>query len=421
MTAPSSPSQDPFVERLAREVEQWQRERLLQPDQAQALLARYGLVPGETPRTLRRSRVVQVLSVLGVILVAVGVILLIGANWQQMPRWTRLALVICATAGSYHAGYTMAYRSRRLPRVGMALLLLGSLLWGASIFLVGQMYHLGGGGGEKAAVGYWFIGVAPLAYVLASPLHMGLSLAIGTVWLILVAGGLRWPPQAYAAATLALGILFYAVGRLHSGWRAVQRLDASYGWFGLVYIVVPLYAFSFRAWWGIDAYLSDMSASYRPWLIAFLAAGAAAILALWLTRRRDRAGSYEALALACLVAVCIVAGMQEWTPSVPAGVAAPRHFPSAPLWPAALCNLLLLAAEIGLIAMGWARNQPSLVTFGLFVFFVQVLTRYFDLLGGMLSGGLMFIGAGLLLVIGGVVLERSRRRLLQAMAVRRTT
>jgi len=84
----------------------------------------------------------------------------------------------------------------------------------------------------------------------------------------------------------------------------------------------------------------------------------------------------------------------------------------------ALANLVLLASVVGLIALGWVRNRPGLANFGLFVFFLQVVTRYLDLLGGLLSSGLMFIGAGLLLLGGGALLERSRRRLLTAMAER---
>jgi len=81
-------------------------------------------------------------------------------------------------------------------------------------------------------------------------------------------------------------------------------------------------------------------------------------------------------------------------------------------------NLVLLGAEIGVIALGWRRNLPGLVNLGIFVFFVHVVTRYFDLLTGMLSGGLLFIGAGILLIFGGLLLERSRRRLIEAIQQR---
>ncbi len=102
----------------------------------------------------------------------------------------------------------------------MALLLLGSLLWGASIFLIGQMYHMGsraGGNGEKEAVLYWFLGVLPLAYIIRSPLHLALSLVTGTVWLGMVMQIMPGPPpQTYPLAMLALGMVLYVLARLHA-------------------------------------------------------------------------------------------------------------------------------------------------------------------------------------------------------------
>ena len=43
------------------------------------------------------------------------------------------------------------------------------------------------------------------------------------------------------------------------------------------------------------------------------------------------------------------------------------------------------------------------------------MTRYFDVFGTLLKGGLAFIGAGIVLVGGGWLLESARRRLLQTM------
>jgi uncharacterized membrane protein len=49
------------------------------------------------------------------------------------------------------------------------------------------------------------------------------------------------------------------------------------------------------------------------------------------------------------------------------------------------------------------------------------MTRYFDLIGTMLSGGFAFITAGLVLLGAGALLERQRRRLLETMAGRAVT
>jgi len=423
MTDPSSPDDAPFLDRLPGEIEQWRKEGLVRPEQAEALLARYGLLPGETPRSVHQSRIIQVLSVLGVVLVGVGAILLIGANWEAIPKWVRLAMLVLSTAAAYCFGYWMAFQRETYPKLGMALLLLGSLLWGAGIFLIGQMYHLGGpnGGGETTATLIWFLGVIPLAYVLRSPWHLALSIVIGSMWLCMTMTAQESHhsptlPQ-FMAVSLVAGALLYALSRLHAGSRRLEGMDVPLRWFGLVYVFMALYAFSFRDSWG--RYSMD---SYQDWLLPGVILGAAAVAAaaLLLTRGlRDRATLTESVALFCLLLLAVGVAVYEHNWSPPAGAAGAYSHSEAGLFQIALLNLLLLAAAIGVVGLGWARNHPNLANFGIFVFFVQVVTRYFDLLGGMLSSGFMFIGAGLLLVLLGAGLERSRRTLLSAMAARR--
>ena len=426
MTVPTPPSPDESapLEWLRGEVERWQREGLVRPEQAQSLLARYGLLPGETPRTLHHSRIIYLLAALGAVLVGVGIILLVGANWQLIPKWVRLAVILGVTLAAYHGGFVLAYRRKTYPKLGLALLLIGSLCWGAGIFLIGQMYHLSGGGagGETKAVLYWFLGVLPLAYVLISPLHMLLALVLGSIWFGMVLGDFAYlGAQASLVVLLGAGILLYALGRLQASAGRTARLEAPWRWLGLLYIFGALYAFSFRDFWEWSADMRVGPQWFWPKLVLDVA-GPATILLLLTRARRTRTDFAEgtALLLLLLLGVAIVAQHPAWFTAT--GI---WHY-YAPLWQGsytvmALFNLLLLAAVVGVIALGWARHQPGLVTFGLFVFFVQVVTRYFDLLGGMLSGGLMFVGAGLLLLGAGWALEYSRRKPITAMAERRPT
>jgi uncharacterized membrane protein len=429
------PSNDAsFRQRLAGEVEQWQQEGLVRPDQARGLLARYGLLLGEAQHTVRRSRIVGIVSVLGVVLIGTGVILFVGANWQHLPKEFRLALLLAATAVSYASGYRMAFQTRTYPKVGTALLLLGSLLWGASIFLVGQMYHMGsrsGGRGETEAVFYWFAGVLPLAYVIRSPLHLTLSLVTGSIWLSMAMTAMHRPSlHTFPFVAFALGIVFYVLSRLHFQTASARRLEAPYRWFGLIYLFVPLYVYSFRHSWSTSLggfWYPHHTGAHQQAAVALsllLAPGAVAILALFYTKRPDdRIRVYESLALFGLLLVVVLVLVITYDPSwlgVDARSAARYESPGALLL-AGLFNLILLAGAVGAIALGWTRNEPGMANLGIFVFFVQVVTRYFDLLGNMLSSSLMFIGAGLLLLLGGAALERSRRRLLEAMALRRAS
>lgn len=418
---PPPPEEALFVARLPGEVEQWRQEGLIRKEQAQALLARYGLLPGETPHTLQRSRIVLLLAILGAVLVGVGVILFVGSNWESIPKWARLVSLMAATAAAYQGGYRLSTRSQTYPKVGAALVFLGSLLWGASIFLVGQTYHMGGpgGDGERTGVLIWFIGVLPLAYVLWSVPHLVLALVLGNVWLYWTIGEVLSPygPQAVLLPALAVGLLFYALGRLHTDRRSAERFEAAYCWLGLLSVFVVLYAFSFEGFWTFGQPRAE-----AQWLWPVLLLGPAAIAGvvfLLTSGRRDWTAFTEAAAILALVllGVAVAATHPYWfAKASPEEYWNPVHREAA--LSMALCNLLLLAATVGVLLLGWARHRPGLATFGMLVFFVQVVTRYFDLLWGMLSSSLLFIGAGVILIGLGALLERSRRRLLTAMSRR---
>ena len=417
--SPAEPPDRAFIARLEPDLAEWEKEGLVRPDQAEALRARYGLLQGETPRTLRRSRIIQVIGLLGAVLVGVGVILVVGANWQAVPPWLRIALLLAATAACYELGYRVAYRSARHPNIGVALLLLGSLLWGASIFLIAQTYQLGGGeGGEAKGVGYWFLGVLPLSYVLRSQPHLALALALGCVWLGLVMqlGFATLAPLTYFTTYLAVGIFVYGLGLAHRQWEAGKRFAPTYQWLGLLLIFGPLYLLSFRYAWWVDA-AGGQAALLVPGTA--LAVAALQVVALLLFRKRmDRAGLAEAGALLGLFLLGLLLIGVLARPSAVGLGSSYAELPSQWLF-SGLLNVVLLVCEVALISLGWARGQPGLASFGMFAFFVQVVTRYFDLFGTMLTSGVLFIGAGLLLVGLGTLLERSRRRLFAAMAERR--
>ena len=407
---------DPFVSRLPGEVEAWEDEQLVRQDTGQIVLARYGLVPGETALSLKRSKMVYILAVLGAILAGTGVILIVSSNWGDIPKLLRLVILLGSTGAAYHLGYRMAYQPGNYPKVGIAVLLLGSMLWGASIFLVSQMYHLGGagGGGEKTALLIWFFGVLPLAYILWSPLHMGLALAIGTVWLcwqMSDMGLLDFRTDMTFVLYVAIGACLYALSRIHARWRSAGKLEGALRFFALAFVFYSLYMLSFKfpwssyRWYGYHAPNTDM------WTVRIIVLVAGFLSALWLYdigRKRDRSTVCEALVVAALVIMCLVLfltrGMITSSPN-------DEYSPDSGAAIAWFINAVLFLCVIGIIAIGWHRNRSALLTFGVIVFALQVIARYFEVISTMLRGGLFFLGAGALLILGAVLLDRTRRAL----------
>ncbi|HEY3267520.1 MAG TPA: DUF2157 domain-containing protein [Armatimonadota bacterium] len=391
---------------LRHEAEEWTQEGLIRAEQARLILARYGLEGLETPRSLKRALFVQILTVLGAALAGVGVLLMVGANWEALPRVARIALILAASGGSYAGGWFLWRERGDHPAVGQALILLGSILWGAGIFLIGQMYQGGGAGdpnGERMALLYWFIGTLPLGILLKSPVQTALSIALGSIWWIWMwadSAGHYGYGQSVFVTIFALGLAVFAKGRLISGWEPLEALGPVCEKFGIAGCTLGAYALSF------DLYWSHATGSWWKHPLLLLPVGAAIVFGAWVgwRDREDRGSAAAAWAAAILAALTLVAAWAVSTGAIDAGVTLRVVF-----------NVLLLAMSIGLIWLGWESASPGFVNWGVAVFFIQLVTRYLDLFARLMPTGLAFLGAGALLIVGGLALERQRKQLLRSM------
>lgn len=394
---------------LRQELDGWLADRLITGSQARKLLQRYGLADDGCAREADTRHAGRLIAVLGSILVGIGVLLIVGANWEEIPHLLRLVLLLGSIGVCYRLGYELAYERRTAVAGGTALLLLGSLLYGSSIFLIAQMYHVGGHGGEQQGLIYWVAGVLPLAYVLRSRLQLGLALVLAELWFCLELGELHWTSgEGVLSALLASGCLIFVGGLYHRRSNAPEGFAEVYTGLAAPVVLVALYGLSFQDAWGSYSYDPIPEPQVWFWLApVLLAAGVGALLLLSRHGRSDRVTAAEA---AAVLGLTVVAGAVVAHVAVGAGLGGEGHH----LWPAVLSNLLLLSAEVGLVAVGVQRGRAGLINLGLTFFGLHVVTRYFDIFGDLLPGGLMFVGAGVLLLLGGIALDRGRRRLVAA-------
>ncbi len=117
----------------------------------------------------------------GAVLVGLGFILYFAANWGYIADIWKTVLLIAAVLSTGTAGYILS-ENKNMPKTGAALIILSSLLYGASIFLLGQIYNLGGS--LTGALLLWAIGVIPMAYYTGYRLLMilGVGLLVGSVF-----------------------------------------------------------------------------------------------------------------------------------------------------------------------------------------------------------------------------------------------
>jgi uncharacterized membrane protein len=119
----------------------------------------------------------------------------------------------------------------------------------------------------------------------------------------------------------------------------------------------------------------------------------------------DATAVEEAVALA--VASVLSAGLMLVWPPVAASATDRTSLSWAPFF---VINILLFVGAIRLIYLGVERLQPRFVHYGLFLFFVLVIGRYFELFGTLLNTGLLFITGGAVLLALGYGLSRQRAR-----------
>lgn len=390
-----------FAERLGRETERWVADGLITAEQAAAVRARYAGAAHAEPR----GRAAATLAVIGAVAVGVGVIGFLAANWEAMSHGLRLALLTAAVGGSYAAGYELRERTGRLPRVGEALHLLGVLLFGAALFLVGQMYHVEAH--DPLALLVWAAAAVAVALVVRSRAIAWAALLIFTGWVGFEAGtaledsdedatGIAVLAVFYGGALYGLGTV--ALERVRAAWIAETGFASAGRRLGLLLAAVGLFVFTFAE--ATDE-LAGTGRSLDGWLQAALllvaALALASAVALALSRRPS--GRWESGAFALAVVVLLVGVFAGGDGDVYAIV----------------FNLLFAAFALGMIYAGYVNDETWLVNAGVALVAIDVVARYFDVFWSALPRSAGLIGAGILILAIAYVLERQRKQLLDRM------
>jgi len=213
-----------FRETLPEVLERWQAGGLLSRRQVRAILTHEGLID---PARRTMSPWAATVSALGALVLGLGIIALVGANWRDLPGWAKLLSVLLPMLGAYTGGYHLRDRQgASLPGMGAALYLLGGMLYGALLALVSQGFQLDVS--VTALLALWGLGLLILAYAVRLPPALHLALPLGAVIpLSGVYGG--WPAWSlgYPEATVAsAGLLMLAAAQVHGR----ERRDLSNPW-----------------------------------------------------------------------------------------------------------------------------------------------------------------------------------------------
>ncbi|MDB9528177.1 DUF2157 domain-containing protein [Oscillatoria sp. CS-180] len=158
---------DAFRRELQQEAQRWRSEGLITDKQFQQLAEDYDFADIETAA---RDRFIMILLGLGSILVGIGAITFVAANWQALSQTAKAGMMFFAMVICNLSGFILTNRispSDRWRRLGQALLLLGAILLGANLALMGQIVHTSDTRYELCAA--WAMGVLVMAYGVRLP------------------------------------------------------------------------------------------------------------------------------------------------------------------------------------------------------------------------------------------------------------
>lgn len=386
-----------------QQIEAWVGRGTISREQAEEMLA--DVVEAGKERS--SSNFVVALSTIGAILLGVGAILFVASNWQEMSNLIKTALLVIATLGSYSIGYYFKYVSKSLPKVGGALVFLGALLFGATIFLVAQMYHVNANSHTLLLV--WLVGILPLVYGLATSPMAALSALIFFVWLgffmlnrLVNARDfdiIRLVPLFYLSA----GIFVFGIGAFHYLSERLAKVARTYRLFGIKITMLALFLLTFEFFSGKPptiyyntSSLLAQSSEFATWFLIFsIAAILLSFAMLFFNPAKSKTNQLESGVPLALLALGLLL----------------YFFPVTTAVYTVIFNLLMAAIIIAIIYIGYQREDMPVVNTGLFWLAALIIARYFDFFWDLLERSVFFMVGGLILVLGGIALERKRRQI----------
>jgi len=456
---------DKFRQQLKKEVEKWQAEGLIDSSVVQQLRQRYQLNSLEAES---QNRFILVLLGLGGILLGLGMITFVAANWQGWSREVRVILLLGLFLGVNFAGFVGWSSSQpQWQRLGKALLLLGSLLLGANLALMSQMFHHSGevyelylvwGGGVLAmaygvrltwlaivaialvGIGYWssFPTIFEVNAIGAFD-HLRLYMPLLTLILFIPLAKIchsRWV-FVWGMVAVVSSLEATLIGQLPAVWEYSPWLaggiitlaislpplllwgyDAGFGdrtvsphsvtrRLSVLFLAGVCYLFSFYRIWQVDTILDDSSEltiEAGGILLQVFIFVSFTLYSWWrLGFHSDRA-FWRLTFMSMLVAVMSLVAGGIVGLSV-GGVS----FADFAFLPTTIYNLMLFISAIALIRQG--LNQGNRLNFwlGLGLLSLQIFSRMFEYQTGLIFKSIILILCGLGVVIAGLWFERYRR------------
>ena len=354
------------------------------------------------------NKFLAIVSIVGAVLIAAGIILLISAHWNEIPRGVKIAAGILLLLGAHGGGWWLREAQGKYRQAGEALHLVGSCLFLANIALLGQIYNIVSRP-PNAFLLLW-IGIAALPWLLRSKAqHVLLLLAFG-IWFGLEVNDPGSCIYCQSARQIllyaALGLIWLGAGWCLRGTKFSEFAGVTER-FGLLLFLVFVYPLAWKAFFGGD------TSEAHQWVCPALGAFALLLLAGGIKNLHSLTRQWRCLWLAALLGMVIfmaTAWFECWKTDNPVRL---RYFNPGQAWDYVPGVILLFVFCLLQIRVGLQERSAFMVNLGVVFIALDILAAYLDLFGSMARTGVMFLISGIFLIVFGVYLEKRRRALMK--------
>lgn len=418
----------------------WVSEGIIESRQAEAIRKRYPQdAPGLPWGTI-------IFSSLGGVILGLGVILLFAYNWAAIPRLWKLALILGILTVTHGISLYLRHGNERFKELGEALGLLGTMIFGAGIWLIAQIYHIDEHFPNAFII--WAIGALAMAWAMPSIMQGILAAVLIAVWcgceaiafedamhlgplmivvllgslayirrsrvllavlipaflaaLLFVQSGHCCEPGLLFGTALNVAVLLVAMGILARRYGAFSESSPIFLFFGWAAFIIVLYIFTFPDAAG-NLLKFDRGKELAGPLSYWIGTGALC-LAVWafvayvsMTGKRNTGAMMDDYLLPLTVILSVVymlfnVKQGDWAMAGP-------------------FNLVFLAIVVAMLARGCRHALLKPTVIGSILLLVYAFSRYFDLFHSLLGRGLVFVVVGALIFGQGILYARAKSRM----------
>jgi uncharacterized membrane protein len=374
-------------------IQKWKSEKLISAEQAEKMEA--DLV--EMKQRKSSSLWIIAISTIGAILLGVAAITFISANWEVLSRFEKITLAFAATFGSFGIGFYLAEIQRNFPKLGNALILLSTILFGATLALISQVYHLDGNPAGLFAL--WAIGILPVAYLLNSNNVMRLSALVVFISFVLFLGSSdiigfeAFEAFVHLGLLAWFGVFLFAVGSLHYLSVKFQDFGKILRMWGIRIAIFFLFFLTFGEI--VEEVAEEIEfISIEKLLLSVVVAAAAMGFYYLKSPRPEKEKILEASlwgSNALLILIFLLFSEEGFS--------------------VLFFNLLFIANLVIFLKESYRRENQQLLNFALFATGVFIFGKYIQFFADLLEGATFFFVGGLVLIALGFFLEKQRREL----------